>query len=489
MNEEKWQRKEYLLFDLDGTLTDPKIGITTCVQYALQSFGIEEPDLDKLECFIGPPLLDSFKEFYGFDDQKAQEAVDKYRERFKDVGIFENELYFGVPEMLKRLTTRGMHLAIASSKPTVFVERILEHFKIRQYFEVVVGSELDGTRVEKAEVVEEALRRLFPGGRVQSNKVYMIGDRKYDVEGAKALGIESVGVSYGYGGIPELRAAHADYIVRSVEELKRFLLRGFEDIRKDMTPFQKLWIFLFNYVIFMAVRGLVENLGIVALQQFGLEYTANWKVILAGLGFLAGGAAIYKGAKSCIRHTICDMYLTHLLWDPKVTYVYAGFATVFLSLGFSMFLSLTGISGGSQTYQQVTQNQFGGFFLFAVISYGILSPIAEELLFRGVFYGYLRKFFDIRTAVIGSAILFGIYHGNQVQAVYGAVMGYLMAYAFEYFGSFKVPLVMHIVMNLMALTVHYTGLGNTLFCSWPVCIPFLLLGGGGVYMMAKYKRL
>ena len=117
--------KKYLLFDLDGTLTDPKVGITTCVQYALHSFGIEEPDLDKLEPFIGPPLKESFQKFYNMDDAQAEAAIAKYRERFQDTGIFENELYDGIPEMLHTLQSKGLFLAVASSKPTVYVERIL----------------------------------------------------------------------------------------------------------------------------------------------------------------------------------------------------------------------------------------------------------------------------------------------------------------------------------------------------------------------------
>ena len=136
--------KKYFLFDLDGTLTDPKVGITTCVQYALQSFGIQEPDLDKLEPFIGPPLKESFMEFYGMDGEQADEAVEKYRERFNDKGIYENEIYPGMARMLQILSGKGFRLAVASSKPTVYVERILEHFGIRQYFKAVVGSELDG---------------------------------------------------------------------------------------------------------------------------------------------------------------------------------------------------------------------------------------------------------------------------------------------------------------------------------------------------------
>ena len=211
--------KKYLLFDLDGTLTDPKEGICTCVQYALASFGIQEPDLDKLEPFIGPPLKESFMHFYDMNEEQAQAAVEKYRERFRDTGIFENRLYDGIPQMLRTLNSKGMFLAVASSKPTVFVERILEHFGIRSYFKVVVGSELDGTRTEKNEVVEEALRQLFGDAPVEKNKVYMIGDRRFDIEGAKAQGVDSVGVTYGYGGMEELREARADYIDRKSTRL------------------------------------------------------------------------------------------------------------------------------------------------------------------------------------------------------------------------------------------------------------------------------
>ena len=189
--------KKYLLFDLDGTLTDPKQGICTCVQYALLSFGIEEPNLDKLEPFIGPPLKDSFIKFYDLTEKQAEAAIEKYRERFADVGLFENELYPGISKMLRTLRARGLVLAVASSKSTVYVQRILEHFRIDRYFKAVVGSELDGRRVNKDEVVQEALRRLFGDKPVDLDQVYMIGDRCFDVEGAHKNGVESVGVTYG----------------------------------------------------------------------------------------------------------------------------------------------------------------------------------------------------------------------------------------------------------------------------------------------------
>ena len=213
----------YILFDLDGTLTDPKPGITGCVQYALHKFGIEEPDRDKLEPFIGPPLLDSFQEVYGFDEEKGLQAVAYYRERFSTVGLFENEIYPGIAQMLARLQKAGCRLAVASSKPTVFVTQILEHFGILSYFEVIVGSELDGTRSCKEQVVEEALRQLLRDGSGEEEAIVMVGDRKYDIMGAKAHHIASVGVAYGYAAAGALEEAGADVIVETVEELEQAL--------------------------------------------------------------------------------------------------------------------------------------------------------------------------------------------------------------------------------------------------------------------------
>lgn len=217
---------EYILFDLDGTLTDPKLGITSSVQYALRALGIEEPSLDRLEPFIGPPLADSFREFYGLEGERLATAIDKYRERFATQGIFENEIYPGIPQMLADLKAKDKLLAIASSKPTLFVEQILEHFEIEKYFDHVVGSNMDGTRGTKEEVVEETLRQMLTVEMTPGQKrdaVAMVGDRKFDIEGARAHGITSVGVLFGYAPEGELEEAGADYIVNSVRSLQVLL--------------------------------------------------------------------------------------------------------------------------------------------------------------------------------------------------------------------------------------------------------------------------
>lgn len=218
---------QYCLFDLDGTLTDPREGITKSVQYALHYFGIEEPDLKKLEPFIGPPLLDSFMEFYQFSEEQAKKAIEVYRERFAPIGILENEIFAGIPQLLENLQKAGAHLAVASSKPTSYVNQILQHFDIAKYFEVIVGSELNGVRGTKEEVVEEALRQLqIMTMEVNERKACcaMIGDRKFDIQGAKAHGLAGVGVRFGFADEGELEAEGADYIAENIEELEKILL-------------------------------------------------------------------------------------------------------------------------------------------------------------------------------------------------------------------------------------------------------------------------
>ena len=210
-----------ILFDLDGTISDPKVGITKSVQYALKKMNIDEPDLDKLECFIGPPIQASFPEIYHFNDSETQMAVDFYRERFKEKGMFENELYAQIPDLLQALHDQKLILTVATSKLTEFAEQILQYFNIRQFFELVVGSNLDGTRTSKTEIIEYILQQ-YPNHKL--DEFMMIGDRKHDIIGANNTGIDSIGVTYGYGSLEELTQSNPTYIVDNIDELKGLLM-------------------------------------------------------------------------------------------------------------------------------------------------------------------------------------------------------------------------------------------------------------------------
>lgn len=214
---------ETILFDLDGTLTDPGEGITKSVAYALQKYSIEVTDRSVLYPFIGPPLVDSFQKYYGFSPEQAEQAVVYYREYFRETGLFENEVYDGVEDLLASLRSAGKRVILATSKPEVFARRILDHFGLTRYFDVIAGALLDGSRMHKADVIAYA---LDTAGITDKSSVVMVGDREQDVKGAEKTGLPCIGVLYGYGSREELTAAGATAIVESVEELQQFLLKA-----------------------------------------------------------------------------------------------------------------------------------------------------------------------------------------------------------------------------------------------------------------------
>ena len=203
---------ETVFFDLDGTLTDPKIGITTSIQYALERLGADVPAIDDLTWCIGPPLLSSLRSLVG--DGHARQALSYYRERFSDVGWNENTPYPGVSETLEALADAKLRLYVATSKPLVYAQRIIEHFEMRQYFSNVFGSELDGTRSEKTDLLRFALTEVKP-----TTIATMVGDREHDVTGAINNGMDVIGVSYGYGSTQELENAGAHKIAGRPEDL------------------------------------------------------------------------------------------------------------------------------------------------------------------------------------------------------------------------------------------------------------------------------
>ena len=220
-------KKKYVLFDLDGTLTDSREGIVNSIEYMLGHYQITVKNRDELQPWLGPPLKESLMKYCGFAEGKALEGVNVYREYFDRQGIFENQVYPGIEDMLKELKGQGYHLLVATSKPEVFAVPILEYFHIDSYFEHIVGSELSGERVRKGDVIKEALRRFGAEGKAgekgERAMVWMVGDRKHDVIGAGEAGIPCVGVLYGYGGYEELSQAGADRLVSTVGELARLL--------------------------------------------------------------------------------------------------------------------------------------------------------------------------------------------------------------------------------------------------------------------------
>ncbi len=207
-----------VLFDLDGTIAESALGVTRSFSYALSKYGInEEPsDLSKV---IGPPLDRSFMDFYGFSKEKADEAITHYREYYRARGIFECNIYDGIEDMLKTLSNGGVKILLATSKPTVFAVQILEHFGLSGYFSHAVGSELDGRRTNKAEVVEFALELAD----TPKDRVLMVGDRSFDVIGAHTMGVSAAGALWGYGSVNELSIA--DFTAKTPADICKIVIR------------------------------------------------------------------------------------------------------------------------------------------------------------------------------------------------------------------------------------------------------------------------
>ena len=204
-----------ILLDLDGTLTDPGVGITNSIMYALKKWNIEVKDRTELYKFIGPPLHESYMKYYNFTEEDSFKAVEDYREYFREKGIYENELYPGIEDMLTVLKAKGKKIVLATSKPEEFAIKILKYFEIYDYFDFIAAASMDGARSKKADVIEYAIKNAD----IDVKNAVMIGDREYDIFGAAKHNMDSIGVLYGYGNYDELKCAGATHIVEKVENI------------------------------------------------------------------------------------------------------------------------------------------------------------------------------------------------------------------------------------------------------------------------------
>lgn len=215
-----------ILFDLDGTLTDPFLGITRSVAYSLKSFGIEVDDLETLKPFIGPPLDVSFREYYHMDEAQSWKAVEKYREYFSKKGLFENKVYEGMESFLQSLLNMDMKLYVCTSKPEVFAKEILDHFSLTPYFTGIYGATLDGSLKNKGDVIAHCIKQE----QLNIQDCMMVGDRQHDIVGAHQNQIPCIGVLYGYGSLEEFQEYHCDYIAKDLIELKK-IIEEWKDVK------------------------------------------------------------------------------------------------------------------------------------------------------------------------------------------------------------------------------------------------------------------
>lgn len=453
-----------VLFDLDGTLTDSAEGITKCVQHALVSMGYEAPELDDLHCFVGPPLKEMFMEYTGMNSEDGDRAVALYRERYVPTGIYENHLYPRIIKMLELFQKEGIIMGVASSKPEIYVKQILDHFGIDDYFKVIVGSELDGGRVHKKDVLEEAIRRL----KMESHReqIVLVGDTKYDVEGAREAGIQCIGVTYGYGDQDELEGSNPIYLAESVSDVAECVMSQHVKPKKE-TSIYKIWRILYPILLHVGMSSVIAYGAMFIMMAVQMIQTGSLDIgIVANELFQLNSVLT---AVSCgMLIPIAHWFYRKDEWKRKdygrrnrimVADKFGWKQVLLVILFFILYSVLTNQlimwSGLHLLFpyysEEVAVSLFNTSILLVVyLAVALLAPISEELIYRGLIYRRLRDYLGEKWAMVMSALIFGLIHGNMVQFVFAFLIGLALAAVYERYKTIWAPIVAHMAVNLFS---------------------------------------
>lgn len=453
-----------VLFDLDGTLTDSAEGITKCVQHALVSMGYETPELDDLHCFVGPPLKEMFMEYTGMNSEDGDRAVTLYRERYVPTGIYENHLYPRIIKMLELFQKEGIIMGVASSKPEIYVKQILNHFGIDDYFKVIVGSELDGERVHKKDVLEEAIRRL----KMESHRdqIVLVGDTKYDVEGAREAGIQCIGVTYGYGDQDELEASNPIYLAESVSDVAECVMSQHAKPKKE-TSIYKIWRILYPILLHIGMSSVIAYGAMFIMMAVQMIQTGSLDI-----GIVANGLFQLNSVLTAVS---CGVLIPITYWfyrkdewkrkdygrrnrimvSDKFGWKQILLVTLFFILYSVLVNQLIMWSGLHLLFpyysEEVAVSLFNTSILLAVyLAVALLAPISEELIYRGLIYRRLRDYLDVKWAMVMSALIFGLIHGNMVQFVFAFLIGLALAAVYERYKTIWAPIAAHMAVNLFS---------------------------------------
>ena len=485
-----------VFFDLDGTLANSGEGIMRCVQYALdREFGIKA-DIKELRSFVGPPLREQFIRYANLTPEEADRAVARYGERYRAAGIYEISVLPGISELLMELRRAGLRLVLVSSKPTEYCREILSRIGIAQYFDDVVGSDQNGRTAGKPDAIEKAIRVT---GCADRNEIVMVGDRRYDVIGAKQCGVGSIGVTYGYGSRMELEYEWPDCIVDNPTELRNVLIgqlmagsaggnflndgspnpeiigeavkpakkSGTQRLLDRIDKIYKVWRIVYPILLHLGITTVVASGLIIAALIFGefvrlpdgtslYEYISNQMVLLTGI---ADAAAIpvawlfMRGDQKKRKEAGGGKYLLN---RNKIG-VKEIILIALLSIGIAQVVNflITLIPYEDAIYEETSEEMFyqtGLLLQLAVI--GVIGPICEELVFRGLVFRRARDYVGFWPAASLSGLVFGIYHGNVTQGIFAAIMGIIFAMVYEHYGTIWASITAHIANNVMATLMN-----------------------------------
>ncbi|MBQ6544686.1 MAG: HAD hydrolase-like protein [Lachnospiraceae bacterium] len=467
-----------ILFDLDGTLTDSAAGIIHSVQYALHTIGIEEPDPEKLRGFVGPPLHQYFKEYANLDDETAARCVAAYRERYAGQGAMENKPYPSIPELLLMLRKQGFRLGCVTSKETGQARRVLEQFRLSGFFNAVVGCDARETNVSKEELILRAMRVMnVPYDR---NNVVMVGDRFYDIEGAQAAGIASVGVLYGYGTREELEKSGATYIADNVGELGRILCgTGKAPWTNGPATFgRRIWNVVWPILLWILISNIVASIaggiyGAIYGARLAMQDPSTWDVngmvqdlysvlldykvqmILSVIGNIVSIPIMWRIYKKDEKGRTNRLFTVRTDRKPggvnAVLAVIMGFS---VSAVLNILISITGIAEWMYEMNPSRYDMLDSLPLWAeFIAIVIFAPIAEELLFRGIIFRRVRDYSGYLMAAVLSAALFGSVHMDVVTGICAFIIGIIMAILYEYTGSLFTSMLFHAGFNFYSIAI------------------------------------
>ena len=446
---------QYVIFDLDGTLTDSKPGILSSVRYALSQLHLEDPGEKTLEDFIGPPLQVSFERWFGLTGDENANAIRIYREYYEKQGMLENSLYPGIAYLLENLKERGIHLAVASCKPEKYVIPILQHFEVDSFFDAIVGSSEEEGRVTKEEVLSEALSRLKKkfGHSCRPSTTLMVGDRESDIRSAHQMGLSAAGVTFGYAGEGELSGAAPEHLADTCNELlsaitgiKPWLLHS--NRPAIFRTIEVLMPLLIYWVIQLGIYNLCYAMALALLHPAGSDLDS----LKSGLNAVSA-IAVWPYLARCygkdkpqeMSPTVTGRKNVALSHDwPLILSL-----SLSLSLGLNIALSFVGLTNASDSFQRTASVQYSLPLPLGLVIYGILIPFTEELLFRGIIQNRIRRYFPVWLAILLDALIFGCYHGNPVQILYAFLMGLALAVVYEYHQLLAAPVIMHIAANLL----------------------------------------
>ena len=471
-----------VLFDLDGTLTDSGEGITKSVQYALEKeFGMQVP-LSDLRCFVGPPLKEQFMSFAGVSEEEAVRAVERYRERYRPKGIYENYLYDGIKSVLRQLHEEHFTLALTSSKPTMFCRQILRMFNIDEYFTAVVGSDMDGGRTDKHELIEETIRVL--GMEELRDEIVMVGDRKYDCIGAAAAGIDCIGVTYGFGSRDELEAEWPACIVDSPIELRNVLIgqarsgmngtggssfggqKSTDSTRFSLRPsvmpedggiFRCIFTCVVPVALAFIISGILYMIIIWGMQIFlpQIEFDNTLLVVLTGIvDFILIPFFYFMYRRDEIKRMTYGR--TERILHLNAFGTAAVLIVALFSIGFADTIQVPlGVLIHDEAGAEINASLFQNVSLIIqFISLCAIGPACEELIFRGLVYRRVRDLLGVWWAVLLSAVCFGVYHQNLTQGVFAFFFGIVLATVYEHYGTIWAAIAAHAANNLYAVILN-----------------------------------